>query len=117
MTRWSFRLITLLAVQTIIVAEDIFVVPVRGHDEEWSRKFSERLQVVAINNGEQDELIIAIRYGGFYEWSAELLVGPRVIPLTVQDLLYSGIRVQVGNAFTKAQASTLCLRVKGGMLK
>ncbi len=98
-------------------AEEVFPIPVWYADPLFSAKLNQRLVVTAIDNGDQDEVVIVMPNGGIYEFRAELRIGPRIIPLNVHDLLFSGIRLKVGDAFTKDEKSSMSLAVTNAFLK
>lgn len=98
------------------------MVNVETHDPLFAEQAKDKIlrQMIAtcIDNGSDDELIITVRYGAIYAWSAELWVGPRIIQLQpTPDLLYSGIRLKLGNAFTKENEKNMKVVITKGILK
>jgi hypothetical protein len=110
--------LVLCCISAAAFSEEVFLIDVRAADPLLTPKAKDQVVVIGIDNGKDDELIIAVRYGGIYEWSAELRIGPRIVPLKpTPDLLYSGTRMKLGDAFTKEDAKLMTLVITSGIFK
>jgi hypothetical protein len=117
-----FKWLALCCISSAALGEDVFLVTVEAADPIFTASAKEKVlnQLVGtcIDNGKEDELIIAVRYGAIYNWSAELWIGPRIVPLTpTPDLIYSGVRLKLGDLFTKDQANSMKVVITRGILK